>query len=85
MITLFHQSSVIYEYPTYDPKLHMIVRLRSWSSGESGLHLQLLLLPGPLWPGVLVPVRVQSMGHIEILIHLRHLKPFNGEQKNESQ
>ena len=28
--------------------------------------LLLLLLPGPLWPGVVVPDRVLSMGQIEL-------------------
>ena len=26
----------------------------------------LLSLPGPLWPGVVVPEKVLSMGHIEV-------------------
>ena len=34
----------------------------------------LLLLPGPLWPGVVVPVRVASMGQIELFNHLLYLK-----------
>ena len=35
-------------WPGYD-KLHLMVRLRFWISGECGLTLWLPLLPGPLW------------------------------------
>ena len=31
----------------------------------------LLLLPGPLWPRVVVPVRVPSMGQIEVFNHVQ--------------
>ena len=34
----------------------------------------LQLLPGPLWPGVVVPVRVSYMDQIEIFIHLLYLR-----------
>ena len=40
------------EYLVYDTKLHLLVRLQAvWST------LSLPLLPDPLWPGVVVPVR----------------------------
>ena len=35
------------------------------------------LLPGPLRPGVIVPLRVQSMGQIKLFKHLLYLKPYN--------
>ena len=43
----------------------------------------LLLLPHLLWPGVVVPVRVPSMGEIEIFNHFLYLKPFNEVQTND--
>ena len=33
-----------------------------WSFGECGVTPQISLLPGPLWPGVVVPARVPIMG-----------------------
>ena len=49
--------------PRYDIKLHLMVKLqflRMWSIPS--------LLPGPLWPGVVVvvPFRVPSMGQIDV-------------------
>ena len=41
------------------------------------------LLRGPLWPSVVVLVRVPSMGQIYYLIILLYLKPFNSVQTNE--
>ena len=35
------------------------------------------LFPGRPWPGVVIPVRVPSMGKIELFNHLLYLKPFN--------
>ena len=35
---------------------------------------------GLLWPGIVEPVRVQSMDQIEIFNHFLYLKPFNCEQ-----
>ena len=35
------------------------------------------LLPGPLYLGVVVPVRVPPMDQIEICNHFLNLKPFN--------
>ena len=45
-------------YPGYNTKLHLMVRLEIW--GEWNIPL-LPLLPGPLWGGVVVLVRVQSV------------------------
>ena len=45
--------------------------------------LSLPLLPGSLLPGVVVPVRVLSMGQIELFNHLLYLKPFNCVQAND--
>ena len=35
------------------------------------------LFPVPLWPGVILPVRVPSIDQIEMFNHLQFLKPFN--------
>ena len=35
-----------------------------------GSASSLALLPGTLWSGLVVPIRVPSMGHIELFIHL---------------
>ena len=41
-------------YPGYDTKLHLMIWLHFWKSWEYWL------LPSPLWPGMVVPVRVPS-------------------------
>ena len=41
------------------------------------------LLPGPLWPRVEVPLRVQSMGQKELSNHLLYSKPLNCVKMNE--
>ena len=65
------------ESPEYDLKL---------SDGEAPVLLELWRMwstpsasspPGPLWPGVTVPVRVPSMGQIELFNHLLYWKTFN--------
>ena len=50
------------EWPGYDIKLHLTVRLQLWSFEECGVTSSLPLLPGPLWPRVVVTIRVQSIG-----------------------
>ena len=40
-------------------------------------------LSGPHWSTVIVPIRVLSMGQIELFNHLLFLKPFNCVLKNE--
>ena len=39
------------------------------------------LLPGLLWPEVVVHIMVQSMDEIELFNNLQYLKPFNYVQK----
>ena len=55
------------------------------SSGALGMWSStlLLLLPGLLWPGTVVPVKVPSMGQIELFNHLQYLKPFKCVQTND--
>ena len=55
--------------PTYDTKLHLIVRLYSLIFGMGNIP-SLLLLLSSLWLGVVVPVRVPSIGQIEPFNHL---------------
>ena len=43
----------------------------------------LTLLPGPLWPIVLIPIKVPSMDQTELFNHLLNLKPFNWVQTND--
>ena len=69
-----------YWYPGYDIKLHLMVRLQSWSLRHT--HL-LPLLSGLCRPSIVVPVRVPSMGQIEvfnlflgIIIIINYLKPY---------
>ena len=52
------------ECPRDDTKLHRMVRHQSWSFREWGKFpiLQSSLLPGPLRSGLVVPIRIQSMG-----------------------
>ena len=38
----------------YDIKLHLIVRLKFWRSGECRVTASLALLPGSLWHGVVI-------------------------------
>ena len=49
--------------PRYDTKLHLVVRLQFWAVWSTS---SLLLLSGPLWLGVIIPVRIPSMGQIEL-------------------
>ena len=74
-------SSLLYDHPHnkclgYNAKPSEIEApvqelLEIWSTTP------LPLLPGPLWPGVVVPVSVSSIGQIELFDHLRYVKPFN--------
>ena len=41
------------------------------------------LFPVPLWPRVVVPVRVLSMGQIELFNHLLYLKSFKCVQTKD--
>ena len=54
------------EYPEkYDDEVPVILELWGMWSPPS-----LPLLPGPLWPGVVVPDRVLSMGQIRLTAYL---------------
>ena len=50
----------------YSTKLHLVVRLQLCSSGEIAVTSLLLLLPGPLWPKVVILVKVLSLGQIDL-------------------
>ena len=53
--------------PGYDTKLYPIVRLQLWRSEECEVTpLLSLLLPGPLWSRVIVPVRDPSMNQTDL-------------------
>ena len=57
--------------------LNMTLKCIWWSTSS------LPLLPVLLWPSVDIPVRVVSMGKIEICSHFLHLKQINCVQTNE--
>ena len=64
----------------YDPKLHPGVRLKFWSLVGCGVTCSLPLLPGPLWPRVMVSVRVSALGQIELFeksFERNTIKPYN--------
>ena len=52
--------------PGYDTKLYLMVRLLFWRFSEILNTPSLSLLPGPLWPGIVVPVWISSMGQIAL-------------------
>ena len=64
------------ECPGYDTKLSdgEVPVLKFWGMWNIPL---LPLFPGSLWHGMIIPVRVPSMGQIEIFDHFLNLKPFN--------
>ena len=64
-----HLLQKIKEYHRYDSKLHQVIRRKYWSSGI----FWLLLLPGPLWPKVRVPIMVPSMSQIELFENYLYL------------
>ena len=53
----------------FDIKLHLMVRPHSWSL-RMRISPSLSLLSGPVWPWVVGPVIVPSMGQIELFNHL---------------
>ena len=70
--------------PIYDTKLYLVVTLHFWSL-ECRLTLSLPLITGPLLPKVVVPVRVPSMGQIDLLkiiIGQEFLKLYNSVRSN---
>ena len=74
------------ECPGHDNKLHLMVRLQSWRFGGMWNTPSLPLLPGPIRSGVVAPVRVPSLGQIELFNHLlksiiiSYLKPNSSVQ-----
>ena len=54
------------EYPEYDTKLRLMVRLHFWKSGEYEVNCSLRWHPGPLWPVIVVPVMDPSMHQIDV-------------------
>ena len=54
----------------YTTTLHL---MQSFSSGERPVIPWLLLLPGLLWLKVVVPVRVQTMGQIDLFANYLYL------------
>ena len=58
-----------FECAGYDSKLRLIVSLQSWSWGLWSTP-SLPLLSDPLWPKVVVPVTVPSVGQVELFNHL---------------
>ena len=64
---LHHCKEVKTLCPGYNTKLHLIVRLQLWGMWSTP---SLPLLPGSLWPRLVVPFWVPSIGQIEQLNHL---------------
>ena len=64
------------ECPRYDSKLSdsLAPVLELWGMWRTRL---LPLLPGPLWPRVVVPQRVPCLGQIELFNHLTACKKTN--------
>ena len=56
---------------------NLMMRRKFWRMRSAPL----LLLPGPLLSGVVVPVRVPTKGQIEIFDNFLYLKPFNCANK----
>ena len=61
------------EFPEYDIKLHLYCELTILEIWRVQSIPSLLLLPGPLWPGVVVPVMYWSIEQINMfkIIHIR--------------
>ena len=49
------------------------MRIQFWNSGGQWSTPTLPLLADPLWPGVVVPIRVQSMGQINLFENYLYL------------
>ena len=62
---------------------YLMVRLQFKTFGKMWSTPSLPLLLGPLWPWVVVPVRVLSKGQIDQLNYLLYMKPFNCVQTND--
>ena len=71
------QVSSVWHKISSDSEVPVIMELwRMWST------LSLPLLPGLLWPRVIVPVRVPSMGQIELFNHLTVSKQMTDVKLN---
>ena len=74
------------EYPGYDIKLYLIMRLkfrrffRGWGMWNTS---SLPFFSSPPRSRIAVPVRFLSMGQIECFNYLLYLKPFNFLQTND--
>ena len=53
--------------------MHLVVRFQSWKCYECGVTPSLSLLSGTIWLGVVLPVRVPSMGQIDLLRNYSYL------------
>ena len=74
-IASLQRGNLTHKCPGYDTKL---------SDGEVPvLELWGMWNIPSLKPGVVIPVRVPSMGQIELFNHLQYLKPFNCSNKWE--
>ena len=60
------------ECPEYETERHLTVRLLFWRYERVWNSPLLILLPGPRWLGVVVPVRVPSKGHIYLFKNYSH-------------
>ena len=58
LYVIFYQINVSLLCSRYDTKLHWVVRLQFYSSDEFKVTTSWLLLPGSLWPMVVVSVKV---------------------------
>ena len=58
---IYHQNKTC---PGYDTKLHLVIRFNFRIPVGYVVNSLLQLLPGPLCPGVVVPVRVPFMDQI---------------------
>ena len=68
LVFLYHISSsskLLLHCPVFEIKLHPVVRLQFWNSGECGVTPSLLLLSGLFLSRVVVSVRVPSMGQLD--------------------
>ena len=64
----------------YTPNNFFYLVLELWEIWSTS---SLPILPGPLWSGELLSVRIPSIAKIELFNHLLYLKPFNCVQTND--
>ena len=58
------------EFLEYDTKLHLMVRIQSWSSRKCRVPLHCYYYQVYSEPEVAVPAKVSSMGEIELFNHI---------------